>query len=155
MATEYHLDVAAARPFKPGGPQASPHGARDALLYRPRTREDTAGEEARRAARVVVRLALGRHNCPRLTRCDVHGDAVCDCRPCTSKQHEDDVAFALAALRVAGLAEAGPRGERHCAQCHQAKPESAYSERRAICQECRREYTNPAGTPVKEAPHAG
>lgn len=134
MATEAMIDMAARGPSKPGVSKTF-HGKAHALLWQASSPEDVEAAERSKAARSVVRLALGRHACPALAACPVHGRDVCGCAPCSDQRHQVDAESVLPALRLLGLAEDLPRTSRKCHACKKPKPLSAFTER-ATCDEC-------------------
>lgn len=135
MATERMIEVAARGPFKPGV-SATMHHEAEAVLLRPRAAQDVEEQERATAARMAVRMAFSRHSCPLLDACPQHGRELCDCSPCTSAQHADDVALAVEALQALGLTETAAITRMVCSTCHRSKPLSKFSKRTTTCKDC-------------------
>jgi hypothetical protein len=96
------IDQASRGPYKPG---VSPKigSADDVALHMPLASQDAEEAERGKAARTVVRMLLGRHNCPRLPACPTHGRELCDCHPCNDPRHHEGAAVAADAVRALGL----------------------------------------------------
>lgn len=134
MATSKMIDIAS-RDWKPGV-SATMHHEAEAVLYRPRMDADFEAQERAKASRSVLRMALGRHDCPRLAPCDEHGQEPCDCRPCHHPNHADDTALAGEALLAFGLAEQERPTHWTCSTCHRVKAVSRFAKTNQTCKEC-------------------
>jgi hypothetical protein len=108
----------------------------EAVLHRPRGYEDAEAVERGKAARSVIQMALGRHNCAKLPACPEHGKAVCECVPCLDPRHVEDLQRAREALQAFGLAEMAPAADLTCSTCHKVKPRSCYSKSNQTCRAC-------------------
>jgi hypothetical protein len=96
------IEQASRGPRKPGvSPKIGSED--DVALHMPRASQDAEEAERGRAARTVVRMLLGRHDCPRLPACEAHGQKACDCHPCRHPDHAEDAALAGEALQSFGL----------------------------------------------------
>lgn len=112
MATSWRVEQADRAPAKPG-PSPAWVGSSQALLSGVGGYEEIEAAERSRAARAVVRLAFGRHDCPRLA------DETAECGP----EHAVAAADALTALQVLGLAPEDPALRRKkCSTCKVSKP---------------------------------
>lgn len=101
MATSKLIEQASHRPR---GAVAPKIGSEDEVtLHMPRATREVEEAERGRAARTVVRMLLGRHACPRLPACEVHGRESCGCNPCHHPDHAEDAALAGEALESFGL----------------------------------------------------
>ncbi|TDD54546.1 hypothetical protein E1286_04975 [Nonomuraea terrae] len=131
MATEAMIDLAVYQPSRSvGGYNA------DATLHRARGSEDVEQAERAAAARVIVQLVLGRHECALLPVCPEHGSDVCDCRPCTHPDHASDMELAGEALRAFGLVEHERVERKSCVTCFRSKPISQFSRINDTCKVC-------------------
>jgi hypothetical protein len=125
----------AAREYRPGVPATMHHEA-EAVLTRPRASQDVEAAERAAAVRSVIRMALSRHNCPRVAACAEHGQDVCDCRPCLHPEHAADASLAHETLRACGLAENERVTHLVCSTCHKSRVVSAFSKKNQTCKEC-------------------
>lgn len=131
MATESMIAAACRNPTRAVG-ISNP----DATLYRPRGYEDVEAEERAKAARSVVRMALGRHSCPDLAACARHGRELGRRRACKHPQHVVDMAVALEVLEALGLKDGGLTTHRKCSTCHLSKSVERFPKGRDTCKTC-------------------
>jgi hypothetical protein len=104
MATSKMIEQASRGPYKPGvAPQVS--GNDEVTLHMPRAARDVEEAERLASARQAVRMAYGRHACPELPACEVHGRKRCDCNPCHDPRHPVDAALAADAVSALGLTD--------------------------------------------------
>lgn len=131
MATSRMVEQACWEPTSgPAGSWAAQAGSLLAM-----SSQDVDADEEGRAARTVVRLAFGRHNCPRLA------DETAECGP----EHDVAVADALTALRTLGLAENESASRRKkCVSCKATRLLTEFSADlrapsgvHATCKQCR------------------
>ena len=120
--------------------------AGNATLYKPvGSAEDV---ERGKAARTLLRMALGRHTCPALPACPTHGRKPCDCNPCTDPNHAADKALADEARRAFGLVDEPRATHRICDRCRKSKALSQFgSTHHDTCKSCQVEAKHAEDTP--------
>lgn len=122
MATEAMIAMAARKPTRPVGVNNP-----DATLHQPRGYEDADAEERRKAVRTVIRLALGRHDCPALASRP---------KPCRDRRHKADARDAREVLETCGLADTEPVAQLRCSTCHRSKPVNRFPKSIQTCKAC-------------------
>lgn len=96
-----------------------------ATVHQPRGSDDNS--EQAKAGRTTLRMALLRHECPELPACPIHGKNPCDCHPCDSPVHADDMALLDEALRAFGLIYQPRNTHRVCEVCGIPKPQRQFN----------------------------
>lgn len=143
MATSAMIEAAVRGPAKPV--VGNMHHGAGSTLHRPRSAAEAEETEQGKAARSILRMLLGRHDCPQLPAWAAHGREVCACNPCLDPAHVGDLAFADETLKAFGLKEEARATHRTCGVCGKSKAQSQFgSTRHDTCKGCQ-----------VEAKHAG